>query len=306
MKLTFLGSGGGRFSAISQRRMTGGFRIDNLSGKNYHIDPGPGALVRTYQFGLDPRNINGVFVSHAHTDHYNDAEILIEAMTKGMTKRNGTIIGSPSVLGGYQKWGPCISKYHQSMSDKLVLKAGEVSELDGFTIKGTKTFHGDLAGVGFQIDYKGFKISYTSDTAYFDELVDYHKGSDILIASVLRPGIKSINGHMSTFNFIDLVKGVKPKVAIMTHLGLKMLASNPLTEAKKVNKETGVKTVTAFNGMSLNINYNNPRKFKMISLKDVNSNAHSCNKTLFKNERKNTFQGVIDNREFDELKIGKK
>ena len=47
MKLTFLGSGGGRFSAISQRRMTGGFRIDNLGGKNYHIDPGPGALIRT-------------------------------------------------------------------------------------------------------------------------------------------------------------------------------------------------------------------------------------------------------------------
>ena len=51
MKITFLGSGGGRFSAISQRRMTGGFRIDNLGGKNYHVDPGPGALVRTYQFG---------------------------------------------------------------------------------------------------------------------------------------------------------------------------------------------------------------------------------------------------------------
>ena len=82
MKLTFLGSGGGRFSAISQRRMTGEFRIDNLAGKNYHVDPGPGALIRTYQFGLDPRNINGVFVSHAHTDHYNDAEILIEAMTQ--------------------------------------------------------------------------------------------------------------------------------------------------------------------------------------------------------------------------------
>ena len=52
MKITFLGTGGGRFSAISQRRMTGGFRIDNLNGKNYHVDPGPGALVRTYQFIL--------------------------------------------------------------------------------------------------------------------------------------------------------------------------------------------------------------------------------------------------------------
>ena len=74
MKLTFLGSGGGRFSAISQRRMTGGFRIDNLGGKNYHIDPGPGALVRTYQFGFDPRNLSGVIVTHSHTYHYNDAE----------------------------------------------------------------------------------------------------------------------------------------------------------------------------------------------------------------------------------------
>ena len=112
MKITFLGSGGGRFSAISQRRMTGGFRIDNLAGKNYHVDPGPGALIRTYQFGFDPRNLSGVFVSHAHTDHYNDAEILIEAMTRGMTKNLGTIIGSESVLEGFERWGPAISSYH--------------------------------------------------------------------------------------------------------------------------------------------------------------------------------------------------
>ena len=45
MKITFLGTGGGRFSAISQRRMTGGFRIDKFKGKNYHFDPGPGGLV---------------------------------------------------------------------------------------------------------------------------------------------------------------------------------------------------------------------------------------------------------------------
>ena len=62
MKITFLGSGGGRFSAISQRRMTGGFRLDNLGGKNYHIDPGPGALIRTYQFGFDPRNLSGILL----------------------------------------------------------------------------------------------------------------------------------------------------------------------------------------------------------------------------------------------------
>lgn len=227
MKITFLGTGGGRFSAISQRRMTGGFRIDNLNGKNYHVDPGPGALVRTYQFGFDPRNLDGVFVSHAHTDHYNDAEILIEAMTRGMTKEYGVVLGNKSVLDGYERWGPGISKYHQSHSKKYVLEPNQVENINGCSVKGTKTVHGDPEGVGFQIDYRGFKISYTSDTGYFEDLHKYHEGADILIASVLRPGNKSIRGHLCSRNFIELLKEVKPKLAIMTHFGLKMLSIDP-------------------------------------------------------------------------------
>ena len=306
MKISFLGSGGGRFSAISQRRMTGGFRIDNLNGKNYHIDPGPGALIRTYQFGFDPRNLSGIFVSHAHTDHYNDAEILIESMTKGMTRKYGTIFGSTSVLNGFEKWGPCISSYHQSKSDKIVLKPDVVNEVNGIKIKGTKTEHGDPAGVGFQIDYNGFKVSYTSDTGYFDELPEQHAGADILIASVLRPGNKPINGHMCSRNFVDLINYVKPKVAVMTHLGLKMISNNPVTEAKKISKKTGVKTIAAFDGLSFNVNYNNPRRFRLISLKDVASSAHSTSHSLFNSERRNSYQIAFKNQEFDELSFMKK
>lgn len=306
MKITFLGSGGGRFSAISQRRMTGGFRIDNLGGKNYHIDPGPGALIRTYQFGFDPRNLSGVFVTHAHTDHYNDAEILIESMTRGMTRNFGTIVGSESVLNGFENWGPCISSYHQSKSDRLILEPGRESRLNNITIKGTKTEHGDPTGCGFQIDYRGFKVSYTSDTGYFEGLAKEHKGADILIASVLRPGNRSINGHMCTRNFIDLISEVQPKVAVMTHLGLKMISSNPVTEAKKVSKQTGIKTIAAYDGLSFNVNYNNPKRFRLISLKDVESSAHSTSHNLFNNERKNTYQIAFKNNEFDEVSFMKK
>ena len=306
MKITFLGSGGGRFSAISQRRMTGGFRIDNLGGKNYHIDPGPGALVRTYQFGFDPRNLSGVFVTHAHTDHYNDAEILIESMTRGMTREFGTIFGSESVLNGFEAWGPCISSYHQSKSRKVALRPGEVSEVDNISIKGTKTEHGDPTGCGFQIDYNGFKVSYTSDTGYFDGLADYHEGADILIASVLRPGNRTINGHRCTRNFVDLINEVKPKVAVMTHLGLKMISNNPVTEAKKISKQTGVKTIAAFDGLSFNVNYNNPRRFRLISLKDVNSPSHSTNHKMFNAERKNSYQLAFKHNEFDEVSFMKK
>ena len=305
MKITFLGTGGGRFSAISQRRMTGGFRIDNLNGKNYHVDPGPGALVRTYQFGFDPRNLDGVFVSHAHTDHYNDAEILIEAMTRGMTKEYGVVLGNKSVLDGYERWGPGISKYHQSHSKKYVLEPNRVENINGCSVKGTKTVHGDPEGVGFQIDYRGFKISYTSDTGYFEDLHKYHEGADILIASVLRPGNKSIRGHLCSRNFIELLKEVKPKLAIMTHFGLKMLSIDPIDEAKRITKETGVKTLAAFDGMSFEVNTQNPARIRIKTLKDVNSQIHSSNIDLNRRERKNTYQSSLKNGENDELTIGK-
>ena len=303
MKIIFLGTGGGRFSSINQRRMTGGFRIDNLGGKNYHVDPGPGALVRTYQFGLDPRNVDGVFVSHSHTDHYNDAEIIIEAMTNGMTQNYGHIIGSKSVLSGFDMWGPCISSYHQSRSKVLEIEKGDIRYFDNCLIKATPTNHADPKGVGFQIEYKDFKISYTSDTSYFPELAKAHEGADILIASVLRPGNKSIRGHLCSSGFIRLIKEIKPRLAIMIHLGLKMISNNPIGEAKRITKLTGVKTLAAFDGMSLDINYNNPAKARIVSLKDVDAPYHGSNSNLSNFERRNVNKLADKHGENDELSL---
>lgn len=268
MDITFLGTGGGRFTTISQKRMTGGFRIDDINGKNYHIDPGPGALVRSFQFGLNPSSLDGIFVSHAHTDHYTDSEVLIEAMTRGMTKEKGIIIGSRSVFDGFQQWGPCISEYHRGKSDKLILGPNKTKNLDGFSIKGTKTMHADPTCVGFQIKVNGLKISYTSDTKYFDKLHKYHKDSDILIGSVIRPGTKSIKGHMCTNNFLKLVEEVEPKLAIMTHFGFKMLNENPENEANIITNKTGVKTIAAFDGMKVKINEKDSNLSKIVAINE--------------------------------------
>ncbi|MDR3291331.1 MAG: MBL fold metallo-hydrolase [Methanobrevibacter sp.] len=267
MKLRFLGTGGGRFTTITQKRMTGGFRIDGFAGKNFHIDPGPGALVRSHEFGLDPSDLDILFVSHAHTDHYNDVEILIEAITEGMTKKKGLVIGSKTVFEGCMSWGPCISKYHKSKPDLLMLFKDQTINFDKFSIKGTKTSHGDPAGVGFQLNSNNLTISYTSDTGYFSDLYKYYKGTDILIASVLRPGKKSIKCHMSTDSFTDLVNEIKPKLAIMTHFGLKMIKANPEHEAKNIEKQTDVPTLAASDGMSVNIDDKNPSNFEVKHLK---------------------------------------
>lgn len=241
------------FATITQRRMTGGLRIDGIDGKNIHIDPGPGALVRTYQFGLSPLKLDAVFVSHSHTDHYSDAEVLIEAMTRGMTRNKGMIIGSKSVIEGYKQFGPCISKYHLSKPEVSVLDINDTAELGNIKITGTKTIHGDPKAVGFNLKLKDFTLSYTTDTEYFEDLHKYHKGADVLIASVIRPQNEKIRGHMCTEDFIKLVDEVSPKLAMMTHLGMKMVFNNAKKEAKTVTQRTGVKTFAAYDGMKLDL-----------------------------------------------------
>lgn len=241
MKLQFLGTGGGRFATISQKRMTGGFRIDDIDNKNIHIDPGPGALVRSHQYGVNPRKLDIIMVSHSHTDHYNDAEVLIEAMTQGMTKKTGYVIGSTSVIEGSEEWGPCISKYHQTKPEIIVLKQGAETKIDNLKIRGTKTVHGDPTCVGFNIDYNGFVISYTADTEYFPELYKEHENADVLIGCVIKEGERKIRGHLRTKDFQTLIEEVQPKIAIMTHLGVNLIMNNPFQNTRNITQATGIK-----------------------------------------------------------------
>ena len=162
-------------------------------------------------------------VSHSHTDHYTDAEVILEAMTRGMTRKKGTVIGSRSVIEGYEKWGPCISKYHLSKPEVVVMEEGDHNRFDNLNITATKTVHGDPKAVGFKLEYENFTLSYTTDTEYFPELHKHHKGADVLIASVIRAGSERISGHMCADDFEALVNEVSPKLAIMTHLGMKFI-----------------------------------------------------------------------------------
>jgi phosphoribosyl 1,2-cyclic phosphodiesterase len=233
--------------------MTGGFRIEDMDGKNIHVDPGPGALIRTYQFGLNPMKVNILLVSHAHTDHYTDAEVMLEAMTKGMTRKKGTVIGSRSVIEGYERWGPCISKYHLSKPEVVVMGEGDHKRFGKLDITATKTLHGDPKAVGFKMEYDNFTICYTTDTEYFPELHTYHDGADVLIASVIRAGSERVRGHMSVDDFEALVREVKPKLAIMTHLGMKFIMEYPEREAQRVTQKTGIKVLAARDGMRIDL-----------------------------------------------------
>ena len=254
VELVFLGTGGGRFATITQKRRTGGIRLISQNF-NIHVDPGPGALIYSLEAGLSPQKIRALLVSHRHPDHYTNAEILVEAMTKGMLKKRGIVAAPPNILIGDQETGPAISTYHQNMVEQaIILKPGVNFKVGNTKIVATKTMHSDPETVGFRFKIPEVgDIGYTADTEYFEGIEEQYMGVRILILSVMRPLGSPWAGHMTPKEAAKIVGTVKPEMVIATHFGMKMLFSGPAYEIKLIEDTTGVPAVAAFDGMRLRV-----------------------------------------------------
>jgi phosphoribosyl 1,2-cyclic phosphodiesterase len=254
IELVFLGTGGGRFATITQRRRTGGIRFLSKS-LNMHLDPGPGALIYSLRMGLNPQKIRAMLVSHSHPDHYTNAEILIEAMTRGMLRKRGIAAAPHSVLFGNEESGPAISRYHQQMLEKVIeVKPGVAFHVNNMRIVSTEARHSDPAAVGFRFETPDVgDIAYTSDTEYFEGVVKAYEGVRLLILCVMRPFGNPWMGHMTPEDAIKIVEKVKPELAVATHFGMKMIFSGPNRQVKMIQEKTGIPTLAASDGMRLKI-----------------------------------------------------
>ncbi len=251
-RIFFLGSGGGRWNTIAQHRATGGFRIE-LEKEQVHVDPGPGAIVKCREFGINARKTSVVACTHCHLDHYNDLEIVVEAMSMGEEKK-GILLGSRSVLEGFEKFEPAVSAYHKGLPKRVeVLEAGKKIMLEECGITPTRTKHEDPTCCGLRFSTKFGDISCVSDTEYFEGLAEEHKNARMLIVNLMRPDSDRIPGHLCTEDVIKLVREAKPETVILQHFGIKMIFANPQIQARRVEKETGVRVIAAADGMAFGL-----------------------------------------------------
>ncbi|MCK4497214.1 MAG: MBL fold metallo-hydrolase [Candidatus Aenigmarchaeota archaeon] len=250
MKIVFLGSGGGRVVVINQLRASGGWILE-MDDQMFHIDPGPGALARAKQYGVPLRRVTGVIISHAHPDHYADAEMVVEAMTLGTKEKRGVIIGSASVIKGWEKHHPVFSPYHLNAAERYeILEPGKETSIGKIRIKATPTNHGEERGIGFVFEGKN-KVGYTSDGEYFEGQEKHFSGCDVLIINCLRPRGERWPTHMNSEQAVKLISKTRPKLAVLKHFGMRMLKAVPEKEAAWMEKETGIKTIAARDGMVL-------------------------------------------------------
>ena len=222
---------------------------------NVHLDPGPGALVYSLEAGLDPQRVNGILISHCHPDHYNDAEVFIEAMTRGMTKKIGVLAAANSVLNGNKQCEPSISKYHQSMPAQIITtKPSTVFNIENLKVHVAEARHTDPDAVGFRFETSSLgDFAYTSDSEYFEGIGKPYQGVRLLLLCVMRPSGSPWKGHMTTDDAIQIINEAKPEMAVLTHFGMQMIFKGPQNEAKLIQEKTGTPTIAAQDGMHISI-----------------------------------------------------
>ena len=248
-RIIFLGTGSGNFVRGKQIRATGGI-ILQIQGNQFHIDPGPGALLMARDNKVSLRENTAVLVSHSHIGHANDLNAVIDAMTYMGFDRQGLLISNYKVINGSEDSCPVLNKFYKDCLEKcIVLKEGQKVGVNDVEILAIPAKHTEAGTLGFRFLTKDFNLTYSSDTSYSNELLDFYKNSDILILNVVNPLNNKSEGNLNTFDAIKIMKKINPKLAVITHFGIKMIEADPLYEAREIQKEVDCQVIAAKDGM---------------------------------------------------------
>ncbi len=246
----FLGTAGARFVVARQLRFSAGTWVE-LSGTQLLLDPGPGTLLRCRKVRppLEPLDLAGIILSHKHLDHSTDVNIMIEAMADGGLKRRGVLLAPQDALEGED---PVVLRYVRPFLERIeALQEGGDYEVGKVKIQAIRHNHGQVETYGVILEAEEGRLGFIVDTKFFPELPEKYAGCQLLVINtVLREWNPDID-HLSLPEALEIVKAVRPRLAVLTHFGMTMLRGKPWELAAQASEKLGLKILAADDGMTV-------------------------------------------------------
>ncbi len=250
--IKFLGTAGARFVVMKQLRASGGIWL-TLNDTRILIDPGPGALVKcsASRPKLEPSSLDAIILTHRHLDHSADINIMIEAMTQGGFKPKGYLFTPEDALGD----DPVILKYLRGFVDKIeFLKEGNKYSVKNISFNTPKRHVHGVETYGLNVSSSNVKLSFITDTRYFEGLETYYNGDILILNVVVYENIfQSKIDHLNIRDAEKIISILKPGAAILTHFGMTMIKAKPWEVAARIQEKSGVTVIAARDGMEFNI-----------------------------------------------------
>jgi len=226
MRVKFLGSGdafgtGGRFNTC--------FHIAAPSGE-YLIDCGATALVAMRRFGVDPKAIRAIFISHLHGDHFGGLPFfLLDAQFVSRRTEPLVLVGPPGLdqrlRDAMEALFPGSSKIAWNFAiDSIAITPGKAHMVGAVSVTPFPAAHESGApSYALRLSCDGKTVSYSGDTEWTDTMIDAAAGADLFIieSSSYDRKVPYHIDYMTLRTKRDLLMARR---IILTHMGPEMLA----------------------------------------------------------------------------------
>ncbi|OKL35882.1 MBL fold metallo-hydrolase [Domibacillus mangrovi] len=212
MKITVIGCWGG-FPKINEA--SSGYLI-NEDGFQLLLDCGSGVLSKLQNY-TKPAALDAVILSHYHADHIADIGVLQHALLIDSFTMKTREESLP--IYGHQESEGFSTLTYKNITTGVAYHPDEAIQIGPFEITFLKTNH-SVPCFAMRLEANGHTIVYTADTAYKEEMIEFAKGADILLAeSNLYKGMDGTSaGHMTSEEAGIIAQKAGVRTLALTHL----------------------------------------------------------------------------------------
>ncbi len=171
-----------------------------FNGKIYVVDCGAGAARGIVQQGIPLKEIDTIFITHLHSDHYLDLGPLLHTAWCAGLRHKINVFGPQGTadywcyflksmqfdidLRMHDEGRPNISE----LVDINILDDGDVADIAGVKVTAMRNDHPPLNdSFALRFDDGTSAVVFGGDTAYFPPLANFAKGADLLIHEAMYP-----------------------------------------------------------------------------------------------------------------------
>ena len=194
------------------------------------IDCGASTLIGMRRLGLDPNDVDTVYLTHLHGDHFGGLPwLLIDAQYIGKRTRPLTVAGPKGTEARFTAAAEALYPGSTQSKRAYDLRFIEYAERqsfhrDGVTVTPFEVHHPSGAtpyALRFEADGRSF--AFTGDTGWVEALCDAARGTDLLISELYQYDVP-LDIHLD-FKTIDAnFDRLGTKRILLTHMGEAMLA----------------------------------------------------------------------------------
>ncbi len=215
MKLVVLGSG---TCVPSLKRNSPGYYLE-AGDRRILVDCGSGTLLQLEKAGKSYRDIDAVFITHRHPDHFADLMPLIHALraTPGFKRTRDLFIAGPALFIEYYDTAIAAVLGRPREFSIQRIRMGDKINLGHLDVRAAKTVHSEDS-IAYRFEHGGRVIVFTGDADYDEGIVDISRGADLLIADCSFPDANKARGHLSAGECGLVAREAGVKKLLLSHI----------------------------------------------------------------------------------------